>query len=64
MFDNEVLIKKQDKEILMSNIKNINDILDKYDYSSNYSLNTSTAMSRAKSFSKEAETWIKILYAN
>lgn len=64
MFNNEVLIEKEDKAILLSNIKNINKILDKYDYSTNYNLHTVTSMSRAKTASKEAETWIKLLYAN
>ncbi len=62
MFSNEVLIEKQDKETLMSNIKIINDILDKYAYSTNYNLHTVTSMSRAKTLSKEAEEWIKLLH--
>jgi hypothetical protein len=62
MFDNEVLIEKQDKEILLSNIKKINDILDKYPYSTNYSLDTATCMGRVKCLSRDAEQWIELLY--
>jgi len=64
MFENEVIITTQDKETLLANIKNINNILNKYPYSSNYDLNTVTSISRAKSLSKEAEIWIDLLHTN
>ncbi len=62
MFDNEVLITEQDKNILLSNIKGINDILNKYPCSSDYNLPLVTVMSRAKGLANESENWIKLLY--
>lgn len=62
MFKNEVLIEKQDKEILQSSIETINEILDKYAYSKDYSLNTVTSMSKAKTLSKDLKEWIELLY--
>ena len=61
MFENEVLIDSKDKEIILSNIKIINDILGKYEYSNNYNLHTVTTMSKAKTVSKEAGEWIGLL---
>ena len=61
MFDNEVLILKEDKEELLYHIQNVNKILSRYPYQS-CDGNTATNMSRAKSASNNAELWINSLY--
>lgn len=60
-FKNEVFISNDDKQRLVSLINEINEILEKYPYSSDYTHHTVTTMSMAKSHSKDAETWIKLL---
>lgn len=60
-FKNEVSVSEDDKKRLVSLIREVNEILEKYPYSSDYSQHTVTSISRAKSYSKEAETWINLL---
>lgn len=61
MFENEVIVEKDDKEELCLLITRINEILNKYQYSSCFA-NTVTAMSRAKISAKEAKQNIELLY--
>ena len=56
-----VYITKEEKEELVKHIEVINNILDKYPYSNDYSDHFVTTMSRAKSFSKDAQKWIEYL---
>lgn len=61
MFNGEVPVLKEDKDKLEKLISDVNVILDKYDYSSDYSCCRISAMSRAKGFSKDAKEWIRLL---
>lgn len=61
MFDNEVIISKKDKDILCSLLEQVNEILDKYPYSTK-TCTTITAMSRAKTSAKEAQECVELLY--
>jgi len=60
MFENEVFVETQDKELLLYHIRKVNDILDKYPYQSKHGY-TVTSISRAKNFSQDAEEWIDLL---
>ena len=62
MFSNEVLVEKEDKERLVELLKEANSILNKYPYETYNDSHTVTAMSRAKSFTKESEKWCSYLY--
>ena len=62
MFSNEVLVEKSDKERLVELFREANTILNKYLYEIYNDSHTVTAMSRAKSFTKEAEKWCNYLY--
>ena len=53
VFPNEVLIDKKEKERLVELATEANKILEKYEYSSNYSHHTVTCMSRVKTLGKE-----------
>lgn len=61
MYNGEVPVLKEDKEKLEKLITDVNEILDKYNYSSDYSCHMISAMSRAKNFSKDARIWIGLL---
>ncbi len=61
MFNGEVPVLKEDKDKLEKLISDVNVILDKYDYSSDYSCYRISAMSMAKGFSKDARKWIGYL---
>lgn len=61
MFENEVIVDKKDKEELCFLINKVDEILDKYPYSSCFS-NSVTVMSRAKTSVKEAKQNIGYLY--
>lgn len=61
MFDNEVLILKEDKEELLYHIQNINKILNRYPYQA-CNGHTVTNMSRAKNAAQDTELWINSLY--
>ena len=62
MFPNEVLINKNEKERLVELVTEANKILEKYDYSSDYSYRTVTCMSRVKTLGKEFLQWCSFLY--
>ena len=62
MFPNEVLIDKIEKEKLLELAKEANKILEKYEYSSDYSHHTVTCMSRVKTLGKEFLQWCSFLY--
>lgn len=62
MFSNEVLVEKSDKERLVELLREANTILNKYPYETYDGSHTVTIMSRAKSFTKEAEEWCSYLY--
>lgn len=64
MLANEVLITKKDKERLIKLVKEANAILEKYEYSSDYSQHTITCIGRAKSLGKEFLQWCTYLYTN
>ena len=64
MFPNEVLIDKNEKRKLLELATEANKILEKYEYSSDYSHHTVTCMSRAKTFGKEFLQWCSFLYTN
>lgn len=59
--DSTVYVTNEDKEELIKYIDAINEILNKYPYSNDYSDHFVTTMSRAKSFSKDAQKWIGYL---
>lgn len=61
MYNGEVAVTKEDKAELETLILKINEILNKYPYSSDYSCNMVSAMSRAKNFSIDAKEWIGYL---
>lgn len=61
MFKNEVLALKEDKDRLVELINEVYNILDKYEYSSDYSIHSVTSMSRAKTAVSEAKQWISYL---
>ena len=62
MFSNEVLVEKPDKERLVELLREANTILDKYPYEIFDGSHTVTTMSRAKSFTKDAEKWCGYLH--
>ena len=62
MFPNEVLIDKIEKEKLLELAIEANKILEKYEYSSDYSHHTVTCMSRVKTLGKEFLQWCSFLY--
>ena len=62
MFSNEVLVEKSDKERLVELFREANTILDKYPYETHDGSHTVTTMSRAKSFTKDAEKWCSYLH--
>ena len=62
MFSNEVLVEKSDKERLVELLREANTILNKYPYETYNNSHTITTMSRAKSLTKEAETWCSYLH--
>lgn len=62
MFSNEVLVEKSDKERLVELLREANTILNKYPYETYDGSHTVTTMSRAKSFTKEAEEWCSYLH--
>ena len=62
MFPNEVLIDKNEKRKLLELATEANKILEKYEYSSDYSHHTVTCMSRAKTLGKEFLQWCSFLY--
>ena len=62
MFQNEVLIDKNEKEKLVELVTEANKILEKYEYSSDYSHHTVTCMSRVKTLGKEFLEWCSYLY--
>jgi predicted transcriptional regulator len=61
MFDNEVLVTKEDKERLIKLIEEANIILEKYPYFSKSKCNTVTTISRAKDDVTEYDAILKIL---
>ena len=61
MFGNEILVEKSDKEQLVKLLREANAILDKYPYEIYDGSHTVTTMSRAKSFTKDAEKWCSYL---
>lgn len=63
MFENEVLISKEDKDEITKDIEHIKKILDKYPYSSCFSNSVST-MARAKCYVDQASEWIRYLHVN
>ena len=63
MFPNEVLIDKNEKRKILELATEANKILEKYEYSSDYSHHTVTCMSRAKTLGKEFLQWCSCLYA-
>ena len=62
MFPNEVLIDKNEKRKLLELATEANKILEKYEYSSDYSHHTVTCMSRVKTLGKEFLQWCSFLY--
>ena len=62
MFSNEVLVEKSDKERLVELLREASTILNKYPYETYDGSHTVTNMSRAKSFTKEAEKWCNYLH--
>ena len=62
MFPNEVLIDKNEKRKLLELATEANKILEKYEYSSDYSHHTVTCMSRTKTLGKEFLQWCSFLY--
>ena len=64
MLANEVLITKKDKERLIKLAKEANAILEKYEYSLDYSQHAVTCMNRAKSLGEEFLQWCTYLYTN
>lgn len=61
MFENDVIVSRKDKEDALYHIRKVNKILEKYPYASCSGCYTVTTISRAKSFSGEAEKWIGYL---
>lgn len=61
IFENEVIISEVDKNEALYHIRAVNKILNKYPYCSCYA-NTVTTVSRAKTYSKNAEEWIGYLH--
>lgn len=61
MRSSTVYVTKEDKEELVKHIDAVNKILNKYPYSNDYSDHFVTTMSRAKTFSKDAQQWIGYL---
>lgn len=59
----EITINSKDKEEALAHIKAVNRILDKYSHS-NYKTNIVTNISKAKTFSEEAEMYISCLKTN
>lgn len=65
MFSNEVVISEEDKALLMEHIAIVDSILDKYPYELYEKRSDAvTAMSRAKSYTKNAKQWIGYLYTS
>ena len=62
MLRGEVICNKEDKEKLLYLINEIKKILDKYPYSSDYSVHTVTGMCRAKNSCSELQRDIETLY--
>lgn len=62
MLRGEVICDKKDKDKLLSLVDEMKEILDKYEYSSDYSANTVTSMCRAKNSCSELQRNIKTLY--
>lgn len=62
MLEGEVICKKEDKDKLFSLVKEMKQILDKYEYSSDYSAYTVTAMSCAKTSCNKLQRDIETLY--
>lgn len=61
IFPNEVFVDKKEKEKLIELATEANKILEKYDYSSDYSYHIVTCMSRAKTLGKEFLQWCSYL---
>lgn len=64
MFQNEVLIDKDDKERLIELISEVNEILEKYQYNLDYYQHTVVAMNKAQFFCKDLLKWCSYLYTN
>lgn len=62
MLEGEVICKKEDKDKLYSLVKEMKQILDKYEYSSDYSAHTVTAMCCAKNSCDKLQRDIETLY--
>lgn len=62
MLEGEVICKKEDKEKLLSLVKEMREILDGYEYSSDYSAHTVTGMFRAQCSCYELQRHIETLY--
>ena len=59
----EVRASKEDKESLLSHIGAIQEILEKYPYTNDYSVHFVTSMSRVKTMTESLAKWIEILPA-
>ena len=61
MMPGEVPVTKEDKEKILAHLKEITEILDKYEYSSEY-VEWITTMDRVKTAAQEFSNWAKLLH--